>query len=219
MHFVPFVAVTVAHLIGLSVSSYIVVHLTKPLLMPALLVALFLGVGVPRTRTTVLTAIALLFSLAGDVMLSMPGDIGFLIGLGCFFVVHLTYLVIFTGPLRLQRVPLAALVLVAWFVGLLALLAPHLGALLVPVAAYGLVLGGAATAALACNRQIALGALTFLVSDTLLAFKLFYPGFTFWQIDVVIMVLYCTGQGLIIYGVTRELTRRRVAAELQVVLA
>lgn len=219
MHYVPFIAVTVAHLIGLSLSSYIVVHLTKPLLMPALLVALFLGVGVPRTRTAVLTAIALLFSLAGDVMLSMPGDIGFLIGLGCFFVVHLTYLVIFTGPLKLRRVPVAAAVLVAWFGGLLALLAPHLGALLVPVAAYGLVLGGAATAALACNRQIALGALTFLVSDTLLAFKLFYPGFTFWQIDVVIMTLYCTGQGFIIYGVTRELTRRRVAAERQVVLA
>ena len=80
-------------------------------------------------------------------------------------------------------------------------LAPHIGPLLVPVAAYGLVLAASSAAALGTNRFSAIGALVFLLSDTILAFKLFLPGWDFYPVDVIIMTLYIGGQGLIAYGV------------------
>jgi hypothetical protein len=91
-----------------------------------------------------------------------------------------------------------ALVYAAWWFALVILLAPHIGSLLVPVSAYGLVLALASAAALGAGRTAAIGALLFLVSDTLLAFRLFQPDFEFWQMNFTIMLFYVAGQGLII---------------------
>jgi uncharacterized membrane protein YhhN len=88
-----------------------------------------------------------------------------------------------------------------WWSGMVGILASHLGVLLMPVALYGLVLGAAAVCALATRPIAAVGALIFLVSDTLLALDRFLPGFAFPAIDFSIMLTYTLGQGLIIVGV------------------
>lgn len=199
----PYIVVGIVHLVALAVGDGSLAQVTKPILMPALLVAFIMSLWPRRGAVVWLGTLALVFSWAGDYLLGTPGNIGFLAGLGAFFFAHIAYLVLFTRVLRRRRVPLLALAYVAWWLGLLAVLGPSLGSLFIPVALYGLVLGAMAGVALATSRLVAVGALVFLCSDTLLALKLFLPGFSIWQADFLIMLLYLAGQGIIIAGVLR----------------
>jgi len=206
--FVPFLLVSALHLVALFTGSVALSTPTKWFLMPALLIGFIVSQFGPAQRRLVgelpvLGSIAILFSWAGDILIATPGDIGFLLGLGAFFLAHVAYLVLFLRPLKRRRVPLVALVLVVWWAVLLIVLAPYLGALLIPVAIYGIVLGASAAAALGTGPWVATGAVLFLASDTLLAFKLFLPDFAVWQADFLIMLMYLAGQGLIAYGAVR----------------
>lgn len=198
--FVPYAVIGTIHLVTLFTHSSVGSTLTKPLLMPALMFALLVSLRPLRGELALFAGLGILFSWAGDVLLESPGDIGFLLGLGCFLVAHLAYLLLFLRPLGERRPPMLALLYLLWWAALVVFLAPHVGALLVPVAGYGLVLAASSAAALGANRFAAIGALVFLCSDTILAFKLFLPGFAFWQIDFAIMLLYLVGQGLIAYS-------------------
>lgn len=199
--FVPYAAVGVVHLGTLIAVSDAGSSVTKLLIMPALLAAVLWALRLRVGDLLVLSVLGILFSWAGDGLLETPGDIGFLLGLGAFLLAHLAYLVLFLRPLRERRMPWFAALYALWWVVLVLCFAPHTGALLVPVAVYGLALAASSAAALGTNRHAAIGALVFLVSDTVLAFKLFLPGWDFYPIDVVIMALYIGGQGLIAYGV------------------
>lgn len=201
--FVPYAVVSVIHLAALSVGVGWS-GLTKILLMPALLIAVL--VQLPRIRVIVVLwlVLGILFSWGGDVLFAMPGGIGFLLGLGGFLLAHLAYLTLFRWPLRRRGLTWWAFAYLAWWLALMLLLGPHLGVLILPVAVYGLVLGASAAFALGTNWITALGAFLFLASDSILAFKLFWPDFSMWGQDVVIMLLYCTGQGLIAFGAMRQ---------------
>lgn len=207
--FAPYLMVSAAHLIAIATDLAGVPSATKPLLMPALLVALL--VGWPRRAPVVLllAALEVMFAWLGDVLLANPGESGFLLGLGAFFLAHAAGLALYLGPLRTRRIPWIAALLVLWWVGLLWVLWPHVGSLLVPVAVYGLVLGSAAAAAAGSNRWIAIGALAFLASDSILAWRMFVPGFDLWQHSTIIMALYLVGQGLIVFGVLRGVRAQR----------
>jgi uncharacterized membrane protein YhhN len=207
--FTPYLVVTIVHLVAIAAGPPELVAATKPLLMPALLVGLVLGLPVRRTSLLLWGGLALVFSWLGDVLLQNPGDVGFLIGMGAFGLAHLAYIALYLGPLRTRRVPWWGILLgVAWWAGMVAVLALWLGSLLVPVAVYGLVLGTAAVCALATRPLVAVGAVIFLVSDTLLALDRFLPGFSVLELDLAIMFTYCLGQGLIIAGVVTVARRR-----------
>ena len=207
--FTPYIVVTIVHLVAIAAGLPELVAATKPLLMPALVIGLVLGLPVRRTRLLLWGGLALGFSWIGDVLLQSPGDIGFLVGMGAFGLAHLAYIALYLGPLRNRRVPWWGILLAAlWWFALVAMLVPNLGALLVPVAIYGLVLGAATATALGTTRLIAVGAAVFLVSDTLLGLDRFLPGFSFDGADLLIMLTYCIGQGLIIAGVVTVARRR-----------
>lgn len=218
MRFLPYTVIGVAHLVTLFASWHEGSALTKPLLMPALLLGFLLSL--PRLRSTtrrriaLLGGVAIVFSWIGDISLGMPGGLGFLIGLGFFFLAHIAYLALFVNAISLRRLPrrnwiIVIIVAAIWWAGFVALLAPHAGALLVPVALYGAVLGGVAATAVACNRWVMVGALLFLISDSLLGLHLFLPAFEFWQVDFTIMVFYISGQGLIAWGAIMHERRPR----------
>lgn len=174
---------------------------TKPFLMIALLIAVLLSLRARIWSLLIFSALGIVFSFLGDVLLQSPGDIGFLLGLGGFLFAHLAYLLLFTRALRTRAIPWYAWGYAVWWVVLVIYVAPYVGSLLIPVAFYGLVLGASSFFALGAGRFAAIGALLFLVSDTILALKLFVPGYTFYPIDFIIMILYVTGQGLIAYAV------------------
>jgi uncharacterized membrane protein YhhN len=206
--FLPYLIVGALHLVALFIGSVELDGATKPLLMPALLIAFLVALPKRRTEIAVLGTLALVFSWLGDVLLSTPGGIGFLIGLGAFLLAHATYLILFLRPLKVRRVPWLALIYLLWWVGLVAALARDTGTLLIPVAIYGLVLGGLAAAGLGSNRWIAVGAFLVLASDSVLAFKLFQPNFSLWEHDFVIMIMYIVGEGLITIGALLAAFRR-----------
>lgn len=202
--FLPYAVVGLVHLIALFTGALGVSDSTKGLLMPALLLALFVALPARRGAVALWAAAGLLLAWAGDLLLSTPGQTGFVTGLGAFLLAHVAYLVLFLRPLRRRRIPRIALLLALWWAALLVLLAPHLGALLIPVAIYGLVLAASTGAALGTNRFTAIGGILFLASDTLLAFKYFWPGFAVWQADFLIMLAYIAAQGLIVLGAVRS---------------
>ena len=186
--------------------------------MPLLVVAVFWGGRGSRwgtTYTLLFTAIA--FSWLGD-------------GAGTFFaaaptvpimllffgLAHLCYIWIFWRRIPVRRVPTWA-TRVRPVVGrhCSAILWPNLGALLIPVALYGLVLGGTAVAASRCHPLVATGGAFFLASDTILAFRLFTPDAMPDWTSPLVMLTYCLGQGLIAAGVmvADRLQQARAAAQ------
>jgi uncharacterized membrane protein YhhN len=199
MPFIPYLLVTFLHLYSKLVADEALDTFTKPLLMPVLLVGVLFALPAWRSRIALLLAIALAFSWLGDVSLLYSGNVGFLTGLGFFLLAHVAYLVLLAG---IRRRPLhwGMAVYAVWWVGLVLLLAPHLGVLLVPVAVYGLVLGAMAAWALLGNRWVAVGGALFLISDTLLGLNRFLPGFVFPEVDFTIMLTYTAGQALIAWG-------------------
>ena len=202
--FGPYILVGLVHLAALSVGSEVLSSATKVLLMPALFAALLLSLPTPRSSIALWAGLGILFSWIGDVLLSAPGETGFVTGLGAFLLAHVAYLLLFLRPLRARGVPRLTLLLLLWWAALLLVLAPYLGVLLVPVALYGAVLGSSTAASFGTTRIVALGGLFFLASDTVLAFKMFMPGFVFWQEDFAVMLAYITGQGLITAGAVAQ---------------
>lgn len=207
--FIPYIVICAVHVWALG-TSHEIEYPTKLALMSLLATAAILAVigaeRLPRLAFTVL-----LFGIAA----SWLGD-----GAAFFFpmfddelpmmllwfgIAHLAYMWLFWRAVPRRRVPVWAAVYAAWWIALLAVLAPHTGSLLIPVALYGLVLGGTAVLATRCGPVIAWGGAWFLVSDSILAFRLFIPELMPAWTSVAVMVTYTLGQGLIVYGVVRAL--------------
>ncbi|MFC9917853.1 lysoplasmalogenase [Agromyces binzhouensis] len=207
--FAPYAALSLVHLVVLVVGGDgTAVTATKLLLMPALVVAVVLARPRASAAARLLVA-ALVLSWAGDALLTGSGDGWFVAGLLSFLAAHVVYVVLFV---RLsaggRRLPWWTLAYAAWFAGFLALLAPGLDGMLVPVAVYGAVLGMMAALAGGLGGLVALGGALFVVSDSVLALGRFLPGYEFAAHDLVVMSTYLAAQGLIALGVlTRRATR------------
>lgn len=210
--FVPYVIVSVAHVLLLTVGSPLAGP-TKIALMPLLaLPVVVLARRIAPRGALILIVAALLFSWLGDsagAFFPTAPDLPLM--LGFFGIAHLAYIALFARHLARRRMPWWALIYAAWWVGMILLLGPHTGDLLVAVAVYGVVLGGTAAFSTRCSPVIAVGGAFFLASDTILAFRLFLPEAVSPWGSPVVMLTYTLGQGLIIAGALAALTRRRAA--------
>ena len=161
-------------------------RLTKPLLMPSLLV----GKDRPTQR-------ALALGGAGDVALLGKGDVAFTAGLASFLAGHVAWIAALrprsTGAATPARVAPYAL---AW-AGLNAFLWNRTGKDRVPVLLYSTALLGTAVAALDTgDARTAAGGALFLTSDTLLALERF-AGVHLPLHEGLVMATYTTGQALL----------------------
>ena len=213
-------AVSLVHVGAITFGLDALVYPTKLLLMPALAVAVMWAlhgagdddrarVTGPRAVTALLLG-AILFSWLGDgASFFFPMfDDELPAMLLCFGLAHLLYIWLFIRPLALRRGPVWTLVYAVWWGVMIAVLWPHLGALLVPVMIYGMVLGGTAVAATRGSALTTMGGAFFLASDTILALRLFLPGVSEALAGPWIMLTYVIGQGLIAYGIVRILRRK-----------
>lgn len=156
-------------------------YISKPLATALLLVIVWRILAPISTRYKWAVFAGLVFSLCGDIFLMLPQDY-FVPGLICFLITHCFYLGALTGDVRFGAKPLtflACMVLATFMVwGLWTHLAPDLK---LPVAAYALVLGLMAAQAISraqvlstrTARLAAIGAVLFMVSDSLLAYGKF----------------------------------------------
>ena len=195
--FTPYAVIAVVHLGAKAAGLVDLDHWTKPLLMPALAIpVVLLGRRGP---------IAPLAALLVGVLLSWLGDVtieNLLVGLGFFLLAHVAYLIAFGSAYR-HRLPRWTAVYLAWWIALLVLLAPSLGGMLIPVAVYGLALGGMAAVASRGGLLPTLGGVLFVASDSLLAVRLFTPLLQDRASDVLIMALYVAAQALLVIGLLR----------------
>jgi hypothetical protein len=207
--FAPYIAVSILHCALLVIDSS-VADTTKLLLIPLLAIPVLLSAPrlTPRSAVSLLLA-ALLFSWLGDsvgALFPMTPELPLM--LLFFGIAHLAYILLFVRHLAKRRMPWWALVYVAWWVGMLVVLGPHTGGLLIAVAVYGLVLAGTAAFSARCHPLAAVGGAFFLASDSILACRLFLPdGLPAWS-DPAVMLTYTLGQGLIVAGALATLQRR-----------
>jgi uncharacterized membrane protein YhhN len=138
--------------------------------------------------------LALALSTLGDILLDLDPERLFVFGLGSFLIAHVVYIFLFvrnrrrTIALGASRVLLAALVLL-YSIGVSAWLLPSLGGLIVPVAIYMCAITAMVVSAILARFQnpwIVVGAILFLISDSLLAVNKFktpipYRDFLVWS--------------------------------------
>ena len=200
--FIPYIALSIVHVTALAVGSDAIAAPTKLTLMPLLALAVIWGSRGRRwspVATLLLVAIGL--SWLGDGAATFfPWAPTVPVMLLWFGLAHVCYIVLFLRVLARRRLPARSAVFAVWWIVLLAVLAPHLGGLLIPVALYGLVLGGTAAAASRCHNLIAWGSVFFLASDSVLAFRLFMPDAMPDWTSPLVMLTYTLGQGLMAAG-------------------
>jgi uncharacterized membrane protein YhhN len=206
--FAPFAVISGIHVIALWVGAGEIASPTKLLLMPLLAVGA-LWCARRRDARLVLLLIAIGLSWLGDGAADFfPGLPLLPMMLLCFGLAHIAYIWLFQRHLAIRRMPPWSLVYGVWWIAMLVVLWPHLGALTWAVAAYGLVLGGTAASAARCRPMIAIGGAFFLASDTILALRLFLPDTMPGWTSPLVMLTYCLGQGLIAVGVVTSRRRR-----------
>lgn len=221
---IPFIAIygiiAVLELLSYLIpESFSLFHfLAKPLIMLSLAGYFLLANRGPKSKVDRMVLAAMGFSFLGDVFLMFSGKEYFLLGLGSFLFAQIAYVWVF----RLDRKNANALSAASgkqhrWF-GILFILYgglmlgslwPKLGDMQIPVLVYSLVITLMGLAALdrygaVSSRSfwmVLIGALLFIISDSLIAFSRFgqeiveisLPGF--W-----IMLTYILAQFLIIMG-------------------
>jgi len=201
--FIPYAALSLVHVGALAAGADDLAAFTKLTLMPLLALAvLWAGRGSAWGIRYTLVLVAIALSWLGDgASTFFPFAPELPMMLLCFGLAHLAYIWLFHRHLAVRRMPAWALVYALWWIAMIAVLWPHLGALTLAVAAYGLVLGGTAASAARCIPLIAVGGAFFLTSDTILAFRIFTPDAMPGWTSPLVMVTYCLGQGLIAAGV------------------
>lgn len=189
-------------------------YVSKPLIMISL--ALYYAVASPFEKCSRALLLAIVFSLAGDVLL-LDGNY-FVSGLIAFMAAHIMYILAYRqhcgeeaeNPLKgIQRIRLAFPIILAG-TGLVVVLYPSLNELKFPVILYSIVLVlmvlnalfryGHTTAA--SYWMVFSGAVLFMISDSLLAINAFLEPVAYGRLWV--MITYMAAQFLIVTGLMRH---------------
>ncbi len=209
-----FIVIVALELFFGSYESYTTWHyFTKPAIVITLMLFFIFNSDHLTFRIKLTTILALLFSLWGDVLLMfVSNDEGFFIaGLVSFLLAHIMYILVFLRDRNDKRsvLPFAVLLLV-YATGLYYLIKDGLGDLLIPVLVYMAVILTMALTAFKRKGMVLhhgylyvfIGALFFMISDSLLATNKFYTTLPF--SNVSIMSTYAAAQFLIVLGIIKS---------------
>lgn len=195
-----FFAVAILHVFGLFYND-LTAFLTKPLLITTLVVLYLLSVS----KANFWFVSALFFSFWGDVLLLFK-ETFFVFGLASFLVAHLLYIKLISSELKKVQTRKRLLVIIAFLLYLVVFLYFILGKVIdikIPVIVYAFIISifGMLSALLylqqksTANLWLFLGALFFIISDSLIAVnKFYYPSESY---QIFIMITYILAQFLI----------------------
>jgi len=196
-------------------------YLSKPFLMPLLIVLYFLSV--PKVDFSYLLALS--FAFVGDVVLMLSGKLFFIIGLVSFLLGHLLYILIVAKHLEKQKllnVIIMSLLYILLDYGFISFLKPSLNNLVIPVIIYTIVITTFSflatlnfiSKANKMNSYFFLGALFFIISDGLLAINKFEHSTLI--LNIVVMLTYVIAQFLIFKALVskNELSQNKKAPNL-----
>lgn len=208
-----FGSLAATNLIAATFNLALLNFITKPLLVPALAVYYL----VATSQRSYLFLTALFFCWLGDVLLMLQRDeLFFIAGLVAFLTGQVLYIICYrnfrsagtglTGP---QQIRFSLPIILAG-TGLVTILFPHLGGLQIPVLVYALVITVMAMQALFrygyTNSKsfvlVFVGAISFMISDSLLAINKFMQPLPL--AGLAVMLTYLLAQYLIVEGVVRH---------------
>ncbi len=211
---VVFLLILIAELICGSIASLSQFHyITKPAIVISL-IAFFWKVSKTISKPIRnFTLLALIFSLLGDVLLMFVDESAnfFMLGLIAFLVAHVFYIFVFLKQRNTSKNALAFIgILFIYALVLFYLLKDGLNGMLIPVAIYIIVILTMSVTAFLREDHVSrtsyilvfLGAIFFMVSDTILALHKFYDPIPFSNISV--MITYALAQYLIIFGIKKS---------------
>lgn len=187
-------------------------YIAKPLLLIALLVFFIKQSQKLHKSVRILTSIALVCSLFGDVFLMFDdqNQLFFILGLVAFLIAHIFYVLVFLKHRNTNKSPyLFITALILYANTLFYFIKSNLGDLLIPVVVYMLVILSMATTAFMRHQKVnslsfslvLLGAFFFLISDSLLSLNLFYKPLPLANISI--MTTYALAQYLIVIGILK----------------
>ncbi|MFT3795920.1 lysoplasmalogenase [Flavobacterium sp.] len=207
-----FIAIGMIYLLILLLGYDDTAWFLKPLLLPFLLAAV--GASAKFKTKTLLFA-ALLFSWFGDIVLMFAdqGERFFIIGLVLFLTAHVIYIALFnkqpknSNPKSKLALAIGCLSVIGYLCAMLYLLFPTLGTLKIPVTIYAMVISTMLLMAIKGfghwnnpgNYYIFIGAIGFVVSDSLLAFDKFHEPLPMASFNI--MATYLAAQFLITFGI------------------
>ncbi len=219
-----FILVLAAYLTGIQLQNTTIQYICKPLLMPLLAIHFMVSLNGYAGNLKTWVLLALFFSLAGDILLLLDPDnkMYFMLGLSAFLLAHIFYIVFF------HRVRIAELlkgnawlmvIVVIYYGALISFLSPYLGEMKWPVRVYGIVISFMFMLAMhmlfiknkKAGQLMMVGALLFIISDSVLAINKFYQPFE--AAGIIIIVTYGIAQLLIVQGAVKYLRGKQLRVE------
>jgi uncharacterized membrane protein YhhN len=206
-----FVIVLAGDVVGVQLDNALLQIIFKPLIIPVLIGYFDSQIKSITTGIAKWVLLALIFSLAGDVLLMFQAkkEIFFLLGLASFLIAHIFYIVFFHHVRIRENVksnPWLLVIVVVYYAALISWLSPFLGEMKLPVRIYGIVISIMFMLAMhmlsiknkAAGSWMMWGALLFVISDSVLAINKFYQPFE--AANVIIMLTYGLAQLFIVKG-------------------
>ena len=174
---------------------------TKPLLLPLLILLYITRLKSEKTQVDKLFLTGLVLSFFGDLFLLFQW--GFLPGLGSFLLAHVFYIISFRKKTQNSIWRFWPIILGLFATTLLVFLFPYLKEMKIPVIIYAVVIATMMYNALKThNRNLIIGALLFLISDTLLSINLFLQPFMI--LNLLVMITYIAAQWFLVKGMISE---------------
>ena len=200
------------NLLSVTIELPLLRTLTKPLLMPMLMLYVFSQTDILNRNKLIFI---LIFAWFGDLFLLIPGNspLYFQLGLGSFLIMQIGYIRLFSvqnkhgGFVLNQWISWPIVPVILYVAFLLTFLMPHIRiTLFVPVSLYAIALGSMFYSAFLRKIDssyflILLGAMFFVISDSFLAIAKFY--YSFPGNSLLIMITYIPAQLLLVLGLCK----------------
>lgn len=206
-----FAIVLFGELLGIQLENNILQFIFKPLIIPVVIGYFDSQINNITKGYNKWIVAALIFSWIGDVLLMFQDkkDIFFLLGLSSFLLAHVFYIIYFHNVRIKENVksnPWFLVIVVVYYAALISFLSPYLGDMKLPVRVYGIVISFMFMLALhmlfirnkVAGKWMMIGALLFVISDSLLALNRFYQPFEF--AGILIILTYALAQFFIAKG-------------------
>jgi uncharacterized membrane protein YhhN len=213
-----FLIITAADIFAIASGNEDLRWFTKTFIVPILFGFIFSSLAIIKSFVHKWVMTALVFSWIGDVLLmAEPYDSKFFIfGLISFLIAHICYIDFFQVVKKKEGVKtnlLLVLPVVVYYIALIGLLFSHLGVLKIPVIVYGAVISAMLAFALHmafikykdAGGSMMLGAILFILSDSVLAINKFYQPFQY--ADIIIMITYAFAQLFLVLGVIKYIRK------------
>lgn len=209
-----FIGISLIYLMIILFGREDIAWFLKPFLLPFLILAVYFQ---QRFTTKKFLLTALLLSWIGDIILMFTdkGEAYFIAGLIAFLISHIFYIILFSKQLKIYLKKskiffwIGVTTIVFYLIVTMLLLLPTLDDLTIPVFIYAMTISIMWLFALKgflnwqkpANNYILIGALFFVVSDTIMSFDKFYTALQY--SSLLIMATYLTAQYLIVTGIMK----------------